>query len=259
MYNKNLKREMKSFRISLRNVATSIACLAVALMSSGAMAQNVGDEFEIVYSSDLTIKYKVMSGNRVLIDGVWVSANAPYVLSFPETVEKWGIKYDITKYDADLSYGTGGADKISEIVFPNSIDSICDKVAWCDILRTVTFGTGVKYIGNQVFRSTHLTTINCNSVTPPTIHTNPDDHAFWDWDMAWVANCTVNVPCASLYQNSYWGNVFTNFNQTATCPSTLTVLSSDVSKGDAPSLCLPCHEAAMFSWAGTTAIWKTRT
>ncbi|GHV49053.1 hypothetical protein FACS1894181_06750 [Bacteroidia bacterium] len=240
-----IEKEMKSFRMNLRNVATIVAILAVALMSSGAMAQNVGDQFQIGYGN-YDIMYEVITPTEVKVQGQWMHNTG--VFTFPETVSNWGNTYTVTQYDGSFDSGTGPQEYVTEVVFPNSVDTIRGRV-WCLNMTNVTFGTGVKFIAGSVFRlgnsgdNPQLATIICNAVIPPNIY-NPEvsdnNHAFWNWDelQGWIAGCKVRVPCASLYQNSYWGTVFpsANFVQTATCPATLTVLSSDVAKGHAISL-----------------------
>jgi hypothetical protein len=191
-------------------------CLCMVAFTSKTMAQTVGSQFNTDYG-DFTILYEVMSANEVAVHSVGISSAMPIVLSIPETVSN----YTVRQYWAPLDGGTGG-EKVSGLVIPNTVDSIFGRYWNTESVCTLTLGTGVKYIDSEVFRGTRFSSITSNAVIPPTIYDGVHTHAFWDWEenMTWTPSCVVNVPCASLYQNSLWGTIFTNFNQTATCPAT---------------------------------------
>jgi len=215
---------MKQFKIFAMTF-----CLCTVAFTSKTMAQEA-NQFDFTYNN-FRIRYEVMSVNEVFVQGVWIDASTPIVLSIPETVVTGDKTYTVKQYRAALDMGTDG-DKVSEFVIPNTIDSIFGRM-WSTSVHTFTFGTGLKYIDEEVFRGSKLQTVNCNALTPPTIQEGNKNHAFWDWpeNMAWTSTCVVKAPCASLYQNSYWGTVFSNFVQTGTCPGSLIESVSAPSSG----------------------------
>lgn len=86
---------------------------------------------------------------------------------------------------------------ITEITLPDSVTTINASVfEGCTLLKKVNLGSSVKTMGYRVFRNDNaLTEINISATTPPTIGNSSSYPAFAD---AVYANCTLNVPAASL-------------------------------------------------------------
>gem|GEM_PF-4620560 len=126
-------------------------------------------------------------------------------------------------------YAFRACESITSVTFPNSVTSIADyafmhctsltnvvipdnvssiggssfEATTTTSLTELTIGSGVSSIGQNTFKNqTKLTTIYCNSSTPPTIQSNTFEGV--------PTSCVVYVPSASVsaYQSAtYWSNL----------------------------------------------------
>lgn len=106
---------------------------------------------------------------------------------------------------------------LREVIIPNSVTSIgLAAFDECTSLKTVVIGNSVQTIGTGAFRMCYaLTSVTSLNPTPPTL----DLSAYPPFGN----DATLYVPygSASAYQNTEWGNEFTNIVEIA--PETLTV------------------------------------
>ncbi|GHV48641.1 hypothetical protein FACS1894181_04970 [Bacteroidia bacterium] len=236
---------MKSFRISLRNVATSVAILAVALMSSAVSAQT---EFEYTDASGVRAKYRENTSSRCP-DGV-NCVNLSSVISIPAGLDTWamdgyvthnGVTYELKEIGSGLlvditSSGRTLIPSIKELIFPNTMTLI--DLAWkyyMPNIHKVTFGKNIErtgdytglpidtviFLGKKAIQYGQLTG---NLASPP-------------------SNMKVFIPCGTRNEfvaaynkyPLYWGNMPVGNFIEMPCLNTLTVLSNDVNLGGARS------------------------
>lgn len=109
---------------------------------------------------------------------------------------------------------------LREVIIPNSVTSIgLAAFDECTSLKTVVIGNSVQTIGTGAFRMCYaLTSVTSLNPTPPAL----DLSAYRPFESIGY-NATLYVPygSASAYQNTEWGNEFTNIVEIA--PETLTV------------------------------------
>jgi len=96
---------------------------------------------------------------------------------------------------------------LTTIVIPDSVVKIGNNAFYdCTKLSSITIGRSVSKIGDyMLFGCTNLKTIVCKTETPPAL----SKYAF----TGIMTNIPVVIPCntLSVYKNSDWGKIFTNF------------------------------------------------
>jgi hypothetical protein len=237
----------KSF--NLRNVVAIAICLAGFLSANNVLAQHT--EFEYTDASGVKAMYTTNHG--VIID-CENCVTMKSIVSIPTDLTKWVLQdnvsngansYQLIKVNTNIfeeNYFNVQIPSLTELVFPNTMIRI--DLGWQNNfgnLRKVTFGKNVEFLG--VFDDLPLDTIVFlgdkafeNFVE--------GDRLVGSFKGAPVA-CKVIVPCGTYAKfaasitanlNSYWGNIIVANLIESECLNTLTVLSSDVSLGNAISM-----------------------
>jgi hypothetical protein len=263
MYNMDRKREMKSFRISLRNAVKTVAVLAViALSSNSAMAQT----FNYTDASGVTCEYVVNgSGSDTYNDGNFPTITLQRIITMPSSVTKWvlpetvvnsNIGYRVWNVAGLNNSGDGGnlTLQLTEIAFPKFMKQINMNNSTVPFtnLKKVTFGEYARYCSTNLFNSSPLDTIIFKGVD---IFVDGRDDGyvnagFRDCFAFCPAATKIIIPCGTraLFELSMtnfpstWNGRFNDPNAwtpanlvEAECLNTLTVLSSDNALGNAYS------------------------
>ena len=95
---------------------------------------------------------------------------------------------------------------LTSINIPNSVKSISPNSFYgCEQITTLIIGNSVTSIGYMAFYKCNIKTLICKASTPPVIDNSAE--SFW-----YARNAQVTVPCNTLsaYQESFWGDIFSN-------------------------------------------------
>lgn len=166
-----------------------------------------------VAATDLGISQSALSGNAqqlgpdVNVAGTITVGGKEYTVTtlqagaFYDTPNVTSVTFNegLSNVEYETFYGT----KVSEVVFPNSLENLeHSNFYYCPNLTKVTFGTGFKTIGNNCFTNcAKLTDITCLATVPPTQAAGTSGNVF---TAAVKSAVTLTVPygTADLYKAS---------------------------------------------------------
>ena len=240
---------MIKVRLKLRKVVAIAICLAGVLNANNVLAQHT--EFEYTDASGVKAMYTTNHG--VIID-CENCVTMKSIVSIPTDLTKWVLQdnvsngansYQLIKVNTNIfeeNYFNVQIPSLTELVFPNTMIRI--DLGWQNNfgnLRKVTIGKNVEFLG--VFDDLPLDTIVF--LGDKAFESFAEGDRLVGSFKGAPATCKVIIPCGTYAKfaasitanlNGYWGNITVANLKEAECLNTLTVLSSDVSLGNALSI-----------------------
>lgn len=164
---------------------------------------------------NITIPNTVTTIGRFAFKGTGLTA-----ITLPNSITTWGdsVFADCTSLRS-VVFNSGvttvpnsyfeRCTSLTEVIIPDSVTTI-EAYAFreCTALSTIAIPRRVSSIGAMAFGNTGLTALSVEATTPPTIATGASNETFVNVD----TTIPVYVPANSIttYQNSSWGQVFSN-------------------------------------------------
>jgi len=189
----------------------------LAMFASHSAKAAVGDTFTAATTEGISITYKIISDNAVMVgdesmSSVSISPTTTGTITIPSTVENEGTTYTVTQLGFRAFHQCEGltivnlpstittfgqaafarCTSLTTVNIPEGITSISNEVFWgCTSLTSITLPASLTSLAEGAFYNCPLTTVTVNATTPPSCTTGTYEH------FTNASNCTLKVPAGT--------------------------------------------------------------